>query len=87
MPWTTSDNPAALFFIAHYILWAVGMLELEVEQELDAMTSPENWKLLTERFCQFTRPELRSRFNRLCETESDEAALDLLFQDVGLEKA
>ncbi len=85
----TMLEPPALFFLANYILWSVGKLELEINEELDGMTprGMENWKCLMQRKCPWSRDKLRTRFNELSETVSEEDALEILFQEVGFEKA
>lgn len=88
MHWTKSiEHDVALYFEAHYVLWAVGKLEPEVADELDALNpGGENWKLVMERECPWTRESLQKRFRSLCETMSDEEALDNLLEKVGFQK-
>ena len=89
MRWTeTAEHDAELYFQAHYILWVLGKLELDLEEELDALNEEgENWKQVMERKCPWPRRDLQHRFTRLGETLSDEEALDTLLQEIGFEKS
>lgn len=82
-----TEADAALYFQAHYILWVVGELEPEVEEELDALNpAGVDWKEVMERDCPWSRADLQTRYSRLCETLSDEEALDAFLQEVGFAK-
>lgn len=81
-------NDAARFFESYYLMWAVGMVDPEMVEELDSLSPPgvENWRQLMQRRCRYSRRELQARFRRLCETMSDEEALEVMFQGLTLEE-
>jgi hypothetical protein len=89
MRWNESaEQDAATFFRAHYVLWAVGQLEPEVEAELDALSENEceNWKQIMHRECSWTPQELRFRFGLLSRQMSAEEALEQLLSEMGFRK-
>ena len=86
MCWTTpSDDAVRTFFRAHYVLWLIGELEPEVEQELDALSDPncENWKQVLRRELACSPDDLRQQFHVLCETHSIEEAIARLLDKFG----
>lgn len=89
MRWTkTAEHDAALYFQAHYVLWALGKLELEMEEHLDSLNEGgENWKQIMERECPWPRHDLQRRYASLCESLSDEEALDALLHEIGFQKS
>lgn len=81
MKWNdATENEAARVLQTSYILWAVGLLDPEVVEDLESLTPPgqESWREIMDRQCPWSRQELQRQFVTLCETLSDDDALDVL---------
>jgi len=84
MRWTkAAEHEAAQFIQVHYVMWVVGMMEPDLAAEMNELTPPgrENWIQVMDRECSWTRQDLQARFTSLCETMSDEEALDAILQE------
>jgi hypothetical protein len=81
-----NDQDAAVFFQAHYVTWAVGMMDPGFAEELDALSAPgqENWRQIMQRECRWSKAEIQAIFTRLCEEMSDEEALESILRDLVL---
>lgn len=89
MSWNDeTERDAARFFESSYVLWAVGMLDPELTAELDALTPPgwEPWRQTLERECPLNRQDLQSLFLKLCDSMSDEEAVELLLEIVDVHR-
>ena len=73
-------NDAAQFFQSYYILWLVGMLDPDMTAELDELSPPgvENWRQVMHRECQIDERKLQARFLCLCESMSDDDAVETI---------
>ena len=88
MAWNEHD--AALFFQTHYIMWVVGLARSHDGRRIgwnDSACGGENWRQIMKRECGFDEREVRALFLHLCQTRSDEAALESILRRFGLNRS